>query len=610
MTANNHKLSDKSNIPSGKPRSSKSSGGKKKKTRASKKSMISQPHQSHLVNAKETRDSDFPNQDASTSPPSWQGPSGTWKEGPVSHGPNGKPKQRSAPGGDRSEDATKEQPKSNKPRPSKKPSVQAGSPRDTITIKECAEISNQNRDHPEGKPHLESFSNNSDRNEQAFNASASDASASVQNNRKGVSQDIATSTLNQQIQTQHQRTRLTANVHKQKQHRKSNYSSNRRKKSETFGKSFADALRHGAVAGPECPAQGRDADADVAFGEDAHSECKRMEHSPSPTFVPKGEGDHESEHLHGEYVSDYHGSVTVKDDSISSSENDAEIETETNHVKTNAAGQALLNRISFKNSGDDAIPPTPPVSLDETVDEVNSLYANQSSTEKSDLIEEMARIDMNLDQGQEYYDDSSATMAEMVRSPAAGMVWQGSASQGMAVPSGINECPSPSQQYTHQAWTAMMPPPHPHPPDSQECYSYAQVPMFISMNQFGQEYFMPHQAYPMVYNSFQNVQGYEYPPIPSPEPLTYQQVSIGGTVFFNPVYGHNGHSDDGTVHNGNIHYESRAHEELLETKAEAGVEAEKDLSKAKKGKKRGNGGKKGQASKKVYGKGKSETSKK
>lgn len=193
------------------------------------------------------------------------------------------------------------------------------------------------------------------------------------------------------------------------------------------------------------------------------------------------------------------------------------------HVKTNAAGLALLNRLSagvtHNNSNDNSTVEEASINLD---DGANSLEVNQSATEAFELMDEMSRIDLSMEQGQVYYDDSS------INAPAYEMP---------GVP-GSNGYYQPQQQ---QPW--MMAPVS---DGSQEFFmpnQYVQQPVFMAMTPYGAcEYIMP-QPYPIACDSsFQN-QAYGYPQMSnapgtgnSQAPLKYEQVSIGGTIFFNPVY--------------------------------------------------------------------------
>ena len=602
MTA---KLSDKSNImptpntdtgsrtspsvqkPNRSKNSSSSGNIKKKRSAKSSKKFI----QSHLVNAKETERRDTsPNKESTSTATSRQDTVRKEKRASV----NIKQKQKQTDGLLVIADPVES--KSNKPQ--KKPIAS----NITTHHNDSGMNPNQNRSTPTEKVPPSMATTSSSNANEAFDASVQnnreDASDSNRTNRSPEPSSVSPSASVPSSSNQRNRRPYHTNRGiKYKNNRRSNSYGNRRKKKDKLGKTSVVSIDADGVV------QKRDVDADDAFSEGVHSECERTEHSPSPTCVPEEQEAEVQKNLHHpdyskkEITNDSTGDLATKTneasqgeteiETLAASDNDAETIPD-KHVKTNAAGLALLNRLSARSldpNGEGTPPPTPTSIDDEGIEDgVNSLEVNQSSTESSDLVEEMARIDLSLDQGQEYCDDSSS-MTGMIPPPA--VAWHASAQ-------GMNGCLSPDQQQPQQPWAMTMPPP-PYANDSQDYYNYVQEPMFIAMTPYGQEYIMPQAPYPMVYNSFQNVPGNEYPQMPPPSgPLKYEQVSIGGTVFFNPVYG----EDKDMATDDTIDGDSKTSDEV--------VEKEHNQVQAKKGKKKGKRGKKGKASKKMHARGKDE----
>jgi hypothetical protein len=220
--------------------------------------------------------------------------------------------------------------------------------------------------------------------------------------------------------------------------------------------------------------------------------------------------------------------------------NHAEVEESIHHVKTNAMGLTILHRLSGGTLGmskdeEEGSASAPHTTVEDYFD---SMEVNRSSTGISDslLTEEMSRIDLCMEKDEGHYDDSNMIAMD----EGNGMNGNDNVNQNgnMNTVNGYYP-PQPMQQHQqHQAMMMMMPP-------GAEYYPMVQDPAFAYGIPYDQ-YMTPHPyEYAMPFDGYQNEQsGLNQGNFPSggpmihvPQmPLRYDQVTMGGTVFFNPVY--------------------------------------------------------------------------
>jgi len=405
----------------------------------------------------------------------------------------------------------------------------------------------------------------------------------------------------------------------------------------------------------------KNADVDHDHAHD-HTNSKRRESSPSSTCIPeaqtnvawKNTHEHESDHeIHSDHEHDNDQQPILPKEHVVpigsfdalhidiAQEEEREMDaihtgSQDKHVTTNAAGLALLNRLSKSPSASPS--PTPShsscdqdhvtsASFHDDAGMDVSLEVNQSATPYSDLdVTQEEHVDGNVDgHGNGALDDPNAGMVEYfdpmyhhTYMPPPVPMWYApngtmnvNAVNGQGVQDGVSashqdtQSVPPQQPQQQQAWNGMAST-QVYPNESQEYYNGTQEPVYITTPPYNpQEYMMPH-PYPMAYYdpSFQQQhtanpaqQQYVHVSMPPPPiPLTYEQVAIGGTVFFNPVYSEETDAAGKDPVDANHHHG----DEVLEEKEYLGEEkkkkpAKKNKKKGKRGKTKGKGGKKQQA---------------
>jgi len=224
---------------------------------------------------------------------------------------------------------------------------------------------------------------------------------------------------------------------------------------------------------------------------------------------------------------------------------DAEVEDDiaTNKTfKTNAAGLALLKSLAKSSTKEDqsivasaTSPPSTPALID---DGVNSLEVNPSETPvfaDNDLVEQNQGPAPVPDYGYGYRYDASIPASINADMNSTDNI-NPQEDEGSAPASGYYQ---PQQQWTMAPQSVTTDGPQEYYPNPYMIMQ--QSPMIIPMQPYGGESTMA-QTYTMTYGSMP-YPVYGYPQVVNApmqqqvrSPLKYEQVNVGGTVFFNPVY--------------------------------------------------------------------------
>ena len=232
----------------------------------------------------------------------------------------------------------------------------------------------------------------------------------------------------------------------------------------------------------------------------------------------------------------------MKESSKQTDTNHVEEKESIHHVKTNAVGLAILNYLSGST------PEAPPFSTVE--DHFDSMEVNRSSAEKSDslLTEEMSRIDLCTEQDEGHY--SNEIMDDGNGNGNGNAMNDNEIINHNEYMNNMNGYYPPQpmiqqhqqqhQHQQHQPMMMMMMPP------GAEYHPMVQHPT-VTYGVPCEQYMMPQTYdYSMPFDGYQNGQGdlnqAQLPTSGPPMmyvpqvPLRYEQVTMGGTVFFNPVY--------------------------------------------------------------------------